>query len=144
MLIDILRGPSAEDQHLRILASVIPGDLRACMEFHRRVKTAVEFGLRDPARAVTLAEVAGHVAMEKTAFCRYFKLKVGRSYVSVISALRVRYAAELLARSDYSIGEVTALVGFENRTTFARRFRSHFGVTPSAFRSQNVPVPAER
>jgi transcriptional regulator GlxA family with amidase domain len=127
-----------------ILDALLPDALRACVQFHRRVKAALDFGLRDPSRSVTLGDVADHVGMEKTAFCRYFKLKVGRPYVGIVRALRVRYAAELLCTSDYSITEVTALAGFESRATFARTFRSQYGVTPSEYRSRNVPAPDER
>jgi len=126
------------------LEELLPGELRACVEFHRRVKDALAFGLRDPSRSVTLGDVADHVGMEKTAFCRYFKGKVGKPYVGVVRAVRVRYAARLLRTSDYSIGEVTILAGFENRATFARLFRAHFGVTPSEYRAHYVTVPDAR
>ncbi|MEA2689051.1 MAG: hypothetical protein QOJ39_2266 [Candidatus Eremiobacteraeota bacterium] len=133
--------PGARDETPgSILDAVLPGELRACVQFHRRVKAALDFGMRDPSRSVTLGAVADHVGMEKTAFCRYFKHKVGKPYVGVIRALRVRYAADLLCTSDYSITEVTALAGFENRATFARTFRSHYGVTPSEYRFRNIPV----
>lgn len=132
-------APSAD-----LLDALLPGELRACVQFHRRVKAALDFGMRDPSRSITLGDVASHVGMEKTAFCRYFKLKVGKPYGGVIRALRVRYAAELLRAGDYSIGEVTALAGFENRATFARIFRSCYGETPSEYRSRNVPAPAAR
>jgi transcriptional regulator GlxA family with amidase domain len=127
-----------------VLDDLLPGEVRACVEFHRRVKDALDFGLRDPSRIVTLGDVADHVGMEKTAFCRYFKLKVGKPYVGILRAVRVRYAAQLLRTSDYSVGEVTVLAGFENRATFARTFRSHFGVTPSAYRSHVTPAPGGR
>jgi transcriptional regulator GlxA family with amidase domain len=129
----------ADEPPASILDAVLPGELRACVQFHRRVKAALDFGMRDPSRNVTLGDVADHVGMEKTAFCRYFKLKVGKPYVGVIRALRVRYAADLLCASDYSIAEVTALAGFENRATFARSFRLHYGVTPSEYRFRNLP-----
>lgn len=124
-----------------LLDRLLPRELQACVQFHRRAKAALDFGMRDPSRSVSLHEVASHVGMEKTAFCRYFKMKVGQPYGATVRTLRVHYAAELLCRSDYSIGEVTALAGFENRATFGRLFRSQYGISPSEYRARNSPLP---
>jgi transcriptional regulator GlxA family with amidase domain len=123
------------------LEDLLSPELRACVAFHRRVKSALEFGLRDPARTVSLREVADHVGMEKTAFCRYFKMKVGIPYVTAIRILRIRYAATLLRTNDYSVCEIASLSGFENRATFGRSFRTHCGMSPSEYRVRNEPAP---
>jgi AraC-like DNA-binding protein len=125
----------------QLLDSLLPRELQACVQFHRRARAALDFGMRDPSRNVSLREVASHIGMEKTAFCRYFKLKVGQPYGVVVRMLRVHYAADLLRRSDYAIGEVGALAGFENRATFGRLFRAQYGVSPSAYRLRNSPLP---
>jgi AraC-like DNA-binding protein len=123
-----------------VVDALLPGELRACVRFHHRVKAALEFGLRDPSHSVALKDVAEHVGMEKTAFCRYFKTKVGMPYGEIVRALRVRYAAALLRLGDYPIAEVSALAGFENRATFARVFRSHHGVSASEYRALHAPA----
>jgi AraC-like DNA-binding protein len=44
-------------------------------------------------------------------------------------------AAELLAKPGLPVSEVARLVGYHHAPHFARAFRSHYGVSPSAFRA---------
>ena len=51
-----------------------------------------------------------------------------------LNRLRIQYAAQLLEKSDDSIGLIIEQSGFTNRTTFARLFASCYSMTPSEFR----------
>ena len=51
-----------------------------------------------------------------------------------LNRLRIQYAAQLLEKSDDSIGLVIEQSGFTNRTTFARLFAAYYSMTPSEFR----------
>ena len=64
-----------------------------------------------------------------------------------VNHFRLEYAASLL--TDFpskNIGEVEYLSGFNSKATFTRLFRSHFGMTPTAYRnlSQNHRMNASR
>jgi transcriptional regulator GlxA family with amidase domain len=111
--------------------------------YHQRIRAALEFALPTPSRIVSLGEVADHVGMEKTAFCRYFRSKVGATFTGVLRVLRVRFAANLLRSQDYGIGEVAARTGFDSLTTFGRCFRAYYTVAPRDYRREHVPQPAQ-
>lgn len=51
-----------------------------------------------------------------------------------LNRLRIQYAAQLLEKSDNSIGLIIEQSGFTNRTTFARLFASYYSMTPSEYR----------
>ena len=51
-----------------------------------------------------------------------------------LNRLRIQYAAQLLEKSDDSIGLIIEQSGFTNRTTFARLFAAYYSMTPSEFR----------
>ena len=51
-----------------------------------------------------------------------------------LNRLRIQYAAQLLEKSDDSIGLIIEQSGFTNRTTFARLFAVYYSMTPSEFR----------
>ena len=51
-----------------------------------------------------------------------------------LNRLRIQHAAQLLEKSDDSIGLVIEQSGFTNRTTFARLFAAYYSMTPSEFR----------
>ena len=51
-----------------------------------------------------------------------------------LNRLRIQYAAQLLEKSDESIGLIIEQSGFTNRTTFARLFAAYYSMTPSEYR----------
>ncbi len=51
-----------------------------------------------------------------------------------LNRLRIQYAAQLLEKSDDSIGLIIEQSGFTNRTTFARLFAAYYSMTPSEYR----------
>ena len=51
-----------------------------------------------------------------------------------LTRLRIQYAAQLLEKSDDSIGLIIEQSGFTNRTTFARLFAAYYSMTPSEYR----------
>ena len=51
-----------------------------------------------------------------------------------LNRLRIQYAAQLLEKSDDSIGLIIEQSGFTNRTTFARLFATYYSMTPSEYR----------
>jgi AraC family transcriptional regulator, L-rhamnose operon transcriptional activator RhaR len=53
-----------------------------------------------------------------------------------LSALRAEAAATRLLRSDDPVASVGAAVGWSDPNSFARRFRAHFGTSPTAFRGR--------
>jgi len=66
---------------------------------------------------------------------RLLKRELGIGFQEYLLDLRIRKAKELLIRSDSKIGDIWEAVGFNNRNTFIRAFKSKEGITPSEYRS---------
>ena len=65
-----------------------------------------------------------------------FQHYLGRSPAEEIRRVRLEKGKELLARSDFSIGEIAVACGFANTTRFGVAFRKRYGQTPLAYRKQ--------
>lgn len=65
----------------------------------------------------------------------YYKIKslTGYSINDFIQTLRLKKAAHLLKTKQYTISEVSYLVGFKNPKYFSSCFRAQFGTTPSNY-----------
>jgi transcriptional regulator GlxA family with amidase domain len=50
------------------------------------------------------------------------------------SHLRLRAAADLLALTELSVGEVGSRCGYQNACSFSRAFGEYHGASPSSFR----------
>lgn len=101
----------------------------------------------DTAARIDLAELAGVAYVTPEHLCRLFKNATGWSPVETVRLARLDRAAVLLARSNYSVGEIAALCGFSSPFHFSRRFREAFGQSPrdlrKAIQAGGVP-PAPR
>jgi AraC family L-rhamnose operon transcriptional activator RhaR len=95
----------------------------------------------DIAQQWTLEELAAEVAVSPRHLSRLFRLHVGRSPIAHLSVLRAEAAATRLLQTDESAATVGARVGWEDPNYFARRFRSHFGVSPVEFRRHAAAHP---
>ena len=52
---------------------------------------------------------------------------------------RVEKEAELLCRTEVSIKEIAATVGYHHSSSFNRGFQKNFGVAPADFRKKHRP-----
>jgi AraC family transcriptional regulator len=87
-------------------------------------------------RVVTLTELA-----ELTSFSNWYLSKTFHSIYqecpqAASQRLRLERACELLAGTSLVIGEVGVACGFENACSFSRAFRTHTGMTASAYRER--------
>ncbi|GAB3899534.1 AraC family transcriptional regulator [Larkinella knui] len=85
---------------------------------------------------VSLPEMAELANMNSAAFCRYFKSQTGQTLTQFVTDLRIRYACDLLTRTDESITAISEQAGFENISYFVQAFRKKQGVTPARYRQR--------
>jgi len=91
----------------------------------------VEAALHRPMRTAELAGIAG---LSPFHFARAFKASMGAPPGEWIRLRRLTVAQTLLERTQQSITDVAAAVGYESPSRFARAFRAATGFSPSRFR----------
>lgn len=67
-------------------------------------------------------------------FQRNFKQIVNHTPMQYLLTIRVNNAASLLETTDYSMAEISAIVGYEDPLYFSRLFRKLKGMSPSEYR----------
>ena len=85
---------------------------------------------------LSVASLAKQVAMSERTFARRFGEETGSTPHQWITHQRVRYAEELLERSDLPVERVADRVGFGSATTFRQQFVKVRGISPQAYRRQ--------
>lgn len=83
---------------------------------------------------IALADLARGAAMSPYHFLRTFRAVVGITPHQFILAERLRRAAVRLRRSDESVSTIAYDAGFNDLSTFNRRFRSIMGASPTIYR----------
>jgi AraC family transcriptional regulator, L-rhamnose operon transcriptional activator RhaR len=104
--------------------------------------TAVTDALRlltsDLARPWRAEQLAAEVAVSPAHFSRLFHRAVGRPPMAHLAVLRAEAAATRLLRTPDPVADIGAAVGWGDPNYFARRFRAHFGMSPTEYRSRRI------
>jgi AraC-like DNA-binding protein len=86
-------------------------------------------------------ELAAVAHLSPSHFSRLFRQYTGRTFTEALARLRVNHAAELLRRSDRSLGLIAVECGFTDQSYFTRTFRRLTGRTPRQYRREHAPAP---
>ncbi len=88
-----------------------------------------------PADAITLDDLAEASFVTKEHLCRVFSESTRRSPMETVRLARLDRAMDLLARSNYAIGQIAEMCGFASAFHFSRRFKDAYGQSPRALRT---------
>lgn len=101
----------------------------------RRVAEAVRLIEIDPARPTDLSTLASGAATSPFHFLRVFRQVTGQTPYQFVLARRLNLAAVRLRRTAEPISAIAFDAGFNDLSTFNRRFKRVIGLTPAAFRA---------
>ena len=99
--------------------------------YYRRLTKVRAYVEANLSRQITLLECAQVARNEATHFSRFFLEKTGTHFSSWLSRQRIARAVLLFAERNYSVAEVSSMVGYGDVRTFQRAFKRHLGMTPS-------------
>lgn len=102
----------------------------------KKIEKVISFLNRHYTSDISLDEVAAYIAMNKSAFCRYFKGKTGKTFKEYIMAMRISYACKLLVMNDMTISQIGQESGFESISNFNRYFKDVMKMSPKAYREK--------
>lgn len=106
-----------------------PRDIARVSDVIRYIETSAD-------ERLSIAGLAREAAMSAYHFLRVFRQLVGMTPHQYVLRTRLHRAAMLLRGSDRAVSEIALEAGFEDLSTFNRRFRRVMGSTPGAYRAQ--------
>jgi AraC family transcriptional regulator len=102
----------------------------------KRIAAALRLIERNAQQPISLAELASAAAMSRYHFLRTFRAVVGMTPHQYILHTRLHRAAVRLRNSSDGIAEIAYAAGFNDLSTFNRRFARIAGMSPGAYRAQ--------
>jgi AraC family transcriptional regulator len=97
--------------------------------------------LNDP---LDLTELADRAGFSRFHFHRVFRAVVGEPLAAYVRRERLQWAAGRLRDGGRDVTSIALEAGYETPSAFARAFREHYGVAPSAFRDDaSLPIVPE-
>ena len=99
-----------------------------------KVKAAHKLMTSDLSHTYTIEEIAERFDIAPTAFKACFKGVYGEPPYRYVKALRMEYAAKMLASGERPVADIALDVGYESPSKFTAAFSDWAGTTPSRFR----------
>ncbi|MFP3322698.1 helix-turn-helix domain-containing protein [Planococcus sp. SIMBA_160] len=99
----------------------------------REAKSWITLNLKE---SITIEKIAGHVYMNPTYFCEYFKNETGETVLDYVTRSRINKARELLLTTNLKIYEIAEQVGYTDTKYFSKLFKKHYGELPSKYKEK--------
>ena len=113
------------------------------MDDDTRVERILEYINANYAKTLTLKEMAELTYMVPASFSRYFRKRVGMTFIKYVNAVRLHFALEDICYTEKNIVWIAQNHGFSSSTLFARVFKEAYGMSPLAYRQQFKNKPQE-
>lgn len=134
-LVQILRRHFADER------SSAPGWFRASHD--PRIGPALQALHANPAHQWTVAEMAEHAGLSRSAFARRFGELLGVPPLAYLAEWRMAIARERLRDGDDKLAAIAESLGYASEFSFAAAFKRHTGIAPGRWRtSQSARQPA--
>ena len=128
--------------HLARGADQVSGHLSGSPQpTHPAVVQAIRLFEAQIAHDWTLAELAQQLHLAPNYLGRLFKSATGLPPMAYLAHRRMETAAVLLGRTDRPVAQVSEAVGCADQNYFARRFKAHYGLSPSTYRLRGTSRP---
>lgn len=109
--------------------SPAPRDIARVTDVIRHIESSAD-------ERLSIAGLAREAGLSAYHFLRIFRQLVGMTPHQYVLRTRLHRAAVMLRQSDRSISAIALDAGFEDLSTFNRRFRRVMGVAPGRYRTQ--------
>jgi AraC-like DNA-binding protein len=102
----------------------------------KKMRDVFEYTIENYHKSIYLEDIANVANMTKNAFCKYFKRRTNKTYVSFLTELRIENACKLIqSKEEIAIAEIAYKVGFQNISNFNRKFKEIKKMTPLQYRA---------
>ena len=101
-----------------------------------RINRVYQYVMDNFTEPISLEEVSGILHMGPSTFCRFFKKRTRKSFMTFLNEIRISHACKMLIEAEHNITEICFLSGFNNISYFNRQFKAVKHMTPQAFRRQ--------
>lgn len=86
---------------------------------------------------MSLSYTADHFSLRDSYLSKIFKENIGENFIDYLLRKRLKESARLLYETDMTVKQVVNSVGYEDVTSFTKRFSAKYGMTPGVYRKRS-------
>ncbi|HSI87173.1 MAG: helix-turn-helix domain-containing protein [Candidatus Methylacidiphilales bacterium] len=105
---------------------------------HRRFRPVLHYIQGNLSRQLCITDLAEKCGLSSSRFHALFSEEFGCSPMRFVKTMRLEAAARILAGSERKLTHVAEETGFADEFHLSHAFKTHFGMSPRAYRAQAV------
>ena len=117
--------------HRQELTKFVPANLQEL----ERLEKMLNYLNMHFTEVISLQDLADQVHLSREVCCRLFKKMTGKTITGYLEEYRVNKSFSLVQSGQYSMTQITEMMGFSNPSRFASAFRKRFGCNPGEYHS---------
>ena len=117
--------------HRQELTKFVPANLQEL----ERLEKMLNYLNMHFTEVISLQDLADQVHLSREVCCRLFKKMTGKTITGYLEEYRVNKSFSLVQSGQYSMTQITEMVGFSTPSRFASAFRKRFGCNPGEYNS---------
>lgn len=117
--------------HRQELTKFVPANLQEL----ERLEKMLNYLNMHFTEVISLQDLADQVHLSREVCCRLFKKMTGKTITGYLEEYRVNKSFSLVQSGQYSMIQITEMVGFSNPSRFASAFRKRVGCNPGEYHS---------
>ena len=110
------------------------------MARHEKVSQVLMYIGEHIRESIMQADLSELLLMSPDSFYRLFKNLIGVAPKDFIISEKLRSAREMLVMTDMPIGEISALMGYDNQLYFSALFRKKYGICPKEYKKETARI----
>ena len=118
-------------EHRQELTKFVPANLQEL----ERLEKMLNYLNMHFTEVISLQDLADQVHLSREVCCRLFKKMTGKTITGYLEEYRTNKSFSLVQSGQYSMTQITEMVGFSNPSRFASAFRKQFGCNPGEYHS---------
>lgn len=103
------------------------------------VEAAIHFMEENIGKRLKLKDICDYLGYSSSRFSEVFRRQKDCSPIEYFIRLKINYACRLLEVSDFSVQQISSIIGIDDPYYFSRIFKKHIGLSPSHFRIDKRP-----
>ncbi|MEE0421131.1 MAG: helix-turn-helix domain-containing protein [Lachnospiraceae bacterium] len=100
----------------------------------KSIRAAINYMHRHLQEKITLDQLAQASGLSSGRFSHLFKEETGVSPMTYLLRIKMETAQTMLSFSDYTLSEISTILGFSSESHFIQAFKRHWGMTPGKFK----------
>lgn len=87
---------------------------------------------------ISVGSIAQKLSIDPSYLSRLFTADIGVPIKEYINEIRITTSNDLLTSTDYSISQISEMVGFSSTQAYSKAFKQFNGVSPSIYRKKRI------